>query len=466
MNRNTPWRTTRGNRIVALAQGHNDWYRIKNVTDGPSQLSIYDEIGFFGITAHDLISDLADVNGPIDVHLNSPGGEVNDGLAIYNCLMARDNVTIYIDGMAASIASVIAMAGDTIRIAPTGQMMIHNAFTMAIGDADDLRAMADRLDENTTNIAGIYAARTGKSAEHWLKVMADEGWYRGQEAVDAGLADELTELKAKGKAATFDLSVFRSRPETDRQLTGHLRAAVRTKGEPALNAAHHPYHSHTEPMHEPMTGWHAHNHAAFGCTDADDGIHAHSHYHASDATHGHDHVVHGHDHTHDEHPHQHAHEMGGGQTYGPHEHPHAHHDVTGGAGDDDTSAATDHDHDAWASTGPGMVKSSAAKPYDIFNADKYTQADRDRMAKSGEAMPDGSYPIADEEDLSNAIHAVGRGTNNSHSAIRRHITKRAHALGKSSMLPESWGDSGSTDSAGSSVFSEADAAALLTILKG
>jgi ATP-dependent protease ClpP protease subunit len=85
MNHNTPWRTTRGNRIVALAQGHNDWYKIKNLTDGPAQLSIYDEIGFFGITAHDLISDLADVAGPIDVHLNSPGGEVNDGLAIYNC---------------------------------------------------------------------------------------------------------------------------------------------------------------------------------------------------------------------------------------------------------------------------------------------------------------------------------------------------------------------------------------------
>src|SRR5690348_14521514 len=108
MNNNTPWRTVRGSRILALSHGRNDWYRIKNKTDGPTQLHIYDEIGFLGVTAADLIRDLADVNGPIDVHINSPGGEVYDGLAIYNTLLSRPGVEVYIDGIAASIASVIA----------------------------------------------------------------------------------------------------------------------------------------------------------------------------------------------------------------------------------------------------------------------------------------------------------------------------------------------------------------------
>lgn len=214
MNGNTPWRTTRGTRLLAFSQ--SKWYRINNLADAPTQLAIYDEIGFSGVTANDLIADLSGVTGPIDVHLNSPGGEVNEGLAIYNCLMARDDVSIYVDGIAASIASVIAMAGDKIFIAPSAQIMVHNPFSGMIGDADDFRAMADQLDENRNNIARIYAARTGKSEAHWTKVMKNTGWYRGQEAIDVGLADELTELRVKGKggtaasasAVTFDLSVY------------------------------------------------------------------------------------------------------------------------------------------------------------------------------------------------------------------------------------------------------------------
>jgi ATP-dependent Clp endopeptidase proteolytic subunit ClpP len=437
--------------MLALSQGHNDWYRIRNaVADGgPAQLHIYDEIGFMGVTASDLISELADINGPLDVHLNSPGGEVNDGLAIYNCLLARDEVNVHVDGIAASIASVIAMAGDKIKIAPTAQIMVHNPFTGVIGDASDLRAMADRLDENKSNISRIYAMRTGKTESHWMKVMDDEGWYRGQEAVDAGLADELIAFRTKGSPkAQFDMSIYNST---------------------AKNAAHHPYHSHTEPMHEPMTGVHSHNHSAFGCDDHDDGMHAHSHMHSGDATHGHEHMLHDHGHGH-EHPHQHAHEMGQGDTYGPHDHQHAHHagldhDAATGQGESETSYNSDHDHNA--PVRPGVIVNG--KPYDIFNKDKYNQADRDAMAKSGEAMADGSYPIKDEEDLHNAILAVGRGTKNSHSAIRQHIIKRAHAMGKGSMLPDSWGEGGSSatseDVASTIVYNDADAAALLSALR-
>lgn len=436
--------------MLALSQGHNDWYRIRNAAaGGPAQLHIYDEIGFMGVTASDLISELADITGPLDVHLNSPGGEVNDGLAIYNCLLARDNVTAYIDGIAASIASVIPLAADVIRIAPTAQMMVHNPFTGVIGDASDLRAMADRLDENKTNISRIYAMRTGKPESYWMKIMDEEGWYRGQEAVDVGLADELISFKAKGGAQNkFDMSIYNSTPK---------------------NAAHHPYHSHTEPMHEPMTGVHSHNHAAFGCDDHDDGMHAHSHMHSGDAQHGHEHMLHDHGHTHD-HPHHHAHEMGQGETYGAHDHTHAHHaglDHDAATGHDGEGSTYDSESASDVVVRPGVIING--KPYDIFNKDKYDQAARDRMAKSGEAMPDGSYPIADEEDLHNAILAVGRGTKNSHSAIRRHIIKRAHAMGKSSMLPDSWSEGGSSaaseDVAPTSIYNDADAAALLSALR-
>jgi ATP-dependent protease ClpP protease subunit len=472
VNHNTPWRTTRGSRIVALAQGHNDWYKIKNLAEGPAQVSIYDEIGFFGITAHDFVADLAGVEGPIDVHLNSPGGEVNDGLAIYNCLMAREGVTIYIDGIAASIASVIAMAGDTIRIAKTGQIMVHNAFTMAIGDAADLRAMADRLDENTTNIAGIYAERTGKPADHWLAVMKEEGWYRGQEAVDAGLADELTETKSKGKAATsFDMSVYH-------QPTAN---AVIARGSAVKDAASHPYHSQTETSHEPVTGIHSHNHAAFGHSDHDDGIHNHSHMHSNDAVHEHGHLSHDHGHQHD-HPHVHAHEVGM-ESYGPHDHTHTHHDVAGGSGDDDTSQATDHDHDAWAATGTGvgqmgdhvhghalMNTSFDASAWDggaamkacttaaDFNAICAGKRDGDPATREAHALPHHKHPGSppNRAGVNNALARIGgtQGLTNK-DAAEAHL--KAHQ--------RAWA-SESSDLSDTELFSEADAAVLANLLKG
>src|SRR5260370_42662602 len=121
MSRNTPWRVAR-KQMALLQPGKNDWYRIKNQHAGPTQLHIYDEIGYFGVSAGDLIRDLADVDGPLEVHLNSPGGEVFDGIAIYNALIARKNVTVMIDGLAASIASVIAMAGNPVLVARQAQV--------------------------------------------------------------------------------------------------------------------------------------------------------------------------------------------------------------------------------------------------------------------------------------------------------------------------------------------------------
>jgi ATP-dependent protease ClpP protease subunit len=213
-----PFRTTRA--IANLRQGRNDWYRITNAAKGPAQLHIYDEIGFFGVTAGDMIADLAAVKGDIEVHLNTPGGEVFDGIAIYGALKQRDGIVrIVVDSLAASIGSVIAMAADpgNLIIAKNASMMIHDGFGMGIGNAGDLRELADLLDKTSDNIASIYADRTGQPAAQWREAMLAETWYVGQEAVDAGLADfvqgaEPADGPAAALAATWDLSIFAKRP--------------------------------------------------------------------------------------------------------------------------------------------------------------------------------------------------------------------------------------------------------------
>jgi ATP-dependent protease ClpP protease subunit len=210
-----PFRTTR--LTANLRQGRNDWYRIKNAATGPAQLHIYDEIGFFGITASDLVRDLAAVKGDLEVHLNTPGGEVFDGIAIYNALKQRaSGVRIVVDSLAASIGSVIAMAADpgNLVIAKNASLMIHDGFGMGIGNAKDMRELADLLDKTSDNIASIYADRTGLPASQWREAMLAETWYVGQEAVDAGLADFVqgAEPEDAQLAATWDLSVFARRP--------------------------------------------------------------------------------------------------------------------------------------------------------------------------------------------------------------------------------------------------------------
>jgi ATP-dependent protease ClpP protease subunit len=169
------------------------WYAINNVSADLAEVSIYDEIGYFGITATSFVEDLKAVQaGTIGLHINSPGGEVFDGLAILNALRSHPaKVHVTVDGLAASAASFIAMAGDQIDMAPQSMMMIHDAQGLAIGDAGTLRELADMLDKTSNNIAAVYAQRTGKPVEHWREQMLAETWYTDQEAVDAGLADRV-----------------------------------------------------------------------------------------------------------------------------------------------------------------------------------------------------------------------------------------------------------------------------------
>jgi len=189
------------------------WFRIENLADETADVFVYNEIGFGGITADAFITDLRGVTAStINLHLNSPGGDVFDGIAIYGALRDHPaNVIVHVDALAASIASVIAMAGDKIIMARHSSMMIHDAHGVAMGDAEAMQVMADRLDVVSNQIAGIYQERVpGSKTVTWRNRMRAETWYTEDQAVAAGLADEV------GARATvtnsFDLSKFHNAP--------------------------------------------------------------------------------------------------------------------------------------------------------------------------------------------------------------------------------------------------------------
>ena len=194
------------------------WYTITNKADGPAQVHIYDEIGYVGVSANQFAGDIADIQGDLEIHLNSPGGEVFDGIAIYNTLKPR-NPTIIVDSLAASIASVIAMAAapGKLIMAKNSQMMIHDGFGMTVGNAADMREMADLLDKTSDNIASIYAERTNLPVSQWRDAMKTETWFSAEEAVQAGLADQVQGTPVKN---SFDLSIFTNATPAQEQADG------------------------------------------------------------------------------------------------------------------------------------------------------------------------------------------------------------------------------------------------------
>lgn len=170
------------------------WYRITNAaSQDEAEVLLYDEVGgYWGATADQFIADLRGVTAPnLRVRINSPGGSVFEGVAIANALRSHPaNVTVQVDGIAASIASVIAMAGDRIEMGPNTMLMIHDASGLCMGNAADMEEMAELLDLISDNIADAYAARAGGTREQWRERMRAETWYLPEDAVENGLADE------------------------------------------------------------------------------------------------------------------------------------------------------------------------------------------------------------------------------------------------------------------------------------
>jgi len=181
--------------------------RVANQND-VTELYLYDEISYWGITAADFVQELQGINGDIELHINSPGGDVFEGIAILNVLRQYDkgSINTIVDGLAASAASFIAMVGKTVIMAKNSMLIIHDAWGGVIGNAADMREMADKLDKASDNIASIYADKAGQSNKFWRDVMLAETWYTDEEAVNIGLADKIENRAAVENS--WDLSLF------------------------------------------------------------------------------------------------------------------------------------------------------------------------------------------------------------------------------------------------------------------
>lgn len=194
---------------------NKNWYSIKSVSDDVLNISIHDEIGYWGISAKDFIGDL--MRHPeakaINLSIHSPGGEMIDGFAIHNALSAHPaKVHGHIEGIAASMASVILMAADTISMPENAFIMIHNPSGGAWGESDDLRHMAALLDKFKASALSIYQKRTGLDSDVLSEMLDAETWLTGHEAMTMGFVDTVTDaIKVAAKASGFEKH-FKSMP--------------------------------------------------------------------------------------------------------------------------------------------------------------------------------------------------------------------------------------------------------------
>jgi ATP-dependent protease ClpP protease subunit len=183
-----------------------------------ASIELYDEIGIWGVTAKDFKALLTEAGpGDLTVRINSPGGDVFDGIAMYNDLVAHPGkVKVEIVGLAASAASVVAMAGDQVVIAPSAFLMIHNAWSFVVGNRHALNEFAAVLAKIDGALAKVYAEKSGRGMRTMAQMMDAETWLTGQEAVDMGLANALSateEIPALAAEASFDLSIFAKCPK-------------------------------------------------------------------------------------------------------------------------------------------------------------------------------------------------------------------------------------------------------------
>lgn len=200
-----------------------NWYSITNKSETESEICIYDEIGLFGITAKDFLDELKSVGKRhVVLRINSPGGEVFDGIAIYNRLSEHaPGVEVRIDGIAASMASMIAMVGSPLKMASNALIMMHNPSGLCMGNSGDMRELADMLDKVRGSLTGAYEKKTGKTAQEVSDMMDAETWLDANEAKDQGFCDEIT--GALKMAAKFDRLKFDGKLEAREKTLDAIR---------------------------------------------------------------------------------------------------------------------------------------------------------------------------------------------------------------------------------------------------
>ncbi|WP_345873166.1 ClpP-like prohead protease/major capsid protein fusion protein [Shewanella algae] len=226
-----------GEGISPTNKPDKSWYSLKASANGEAELMIYDEIGFWGITAKNFANDLKAL-GKITVlraRIHSPGGDVFEGMAIYNILKNYPaHKVAHIDGLAASMASVIAMAFDEVVMPENAMMMVHKPWGGTMGDADDMRKYADLLDKVEGNLVGAYQAKTGMDETALHQLLAEETWLTGAEAVEKGFADTLTEPLAMAASLNSNrLKGFANMPEHLKNLFNPRGSAPVTTTTPA-----------------------------------------------------------------------------------------------------------------------------------------------------------------------------------------------------------------------------------------
>lgn len=207
---------------------NKNWYNIKAEASSKSaDVYIFDEIGTFGLTAQSFIEEIKSYKDtPMSLHINCVGGDVFEGMAIYNVLKKRTaRTTIYIEGIAASMGSVIALAGDEVVMAENSLFMIHNAWGGAMGEATEIRKTAALLDKISGEIADIYTKKTNLPYNRVKEMMDEETWLSADEAFNLGFIDSISD--AIKVAAKYDVSKFKN--ITDKEIQNKLSVNLKSK---------------------------------------------------------------------------------------------------------------------------------------------------------------------------------------------------------------------------------------------
>lgn len=191
--------------------------QIKSEGTGPASVYLYDVISAdWGISAIALSKAFAELKGrDINLRINSPGGDVFEARAMATAIKAHDGkVTAYVDGLAASAATTVAAAAAEVEIAPGSFYMIHNAWTLAMGDKNSFRETANLLDKVDGAILDDYVAKTGKTSDQIVAWMDAETWFTAQEAVDNGFANRVGAEPPKAKnESRWDVSAYDNAPK-------------------------------------------------------------------------------------------------------------------------------------------------------------------------------------------------------------------------------------------------------------
>lgn len=216
-----------------------------NAESANADIYIYDEIGYWGVSAKQFVNQLqalGDIKN-INLHINSPGGDVFDGIAIYNALKNHGAaITVYIDGLAASMASIIAMVGNPVIMPENTMLMIHKPWGFAGGDANDMRDYADLLDKVENILIPAYAQKTGMDHSQIAEMLEDETWLDGNECLALGFADQVVpSLKAMACINSKRLEEFEKMPQDLRNnLTRNPRNQAQAPQAPQITQTQEP----------------------------------------------------------------------------------------------------------------------------------------------------------------------------------------------------------------------------------